>query len=301
MRRSVRDTRCHVPDYYNRVIRSTYDCFWNSQPDAVVHNLPLVIMYSGYSVWPPGHAFERARSDIFAVELVVGGGAEMTQGGRKHTVVPGQAFLLHKAQSHRFATGQAGRLAKRMVVIEGIMLEIVLRALELESTDVITLQHPGRLAQLIKQANRLSGNRGENCMWQISLLAYEILLELAKNRLYKDLPTSVALALNFMSSNIESNLSLADIARRSGLSVFHFSRLFHKSMNTPPMTFFHRQKMAFARNLLANSTLLVKEIAAILGYDDPLYFSAQFTKSEGISPRAFRERQRGSWWSPSEE
>lgn len=287
-----------LPRYYDRVIRSSYDCFWNCQADSVVHNLPLVIMYSGYSRWPSGHAFERVNSDIFSVELVVGGSAELIQDGRRHEIGPGSAFLLHKSQNHRFATGASGCLSKRMVVIEGIMLDIILRSLGLDTIDCVTLSEPSRLADLIKRANVLSGLRDSNYMWQLSLLAYEILLELSKNVLYRDLPMSVALALDYMNRHIEESISLSDIAGRSGLSVYHFARLFQKSMKTPPMTFFHRQKMAFACNLLANSSLLVKEIAAILGYDDPLYFSAQFTKLQGVSPRAYRERSARQWWSP---
>ncbi len=289
------------PSYFQRVIRSSHDRFWNCQADSFVHNLPLVIMYSGYSLWPTNHSFERARSDIFAVELVVGGNADLQQDTRHMVVSPGEAFLLHKGHRHRFSTGPAGRLNKRMVVIEGIMLEIVLRSLGLESIDVVRLERPGRLAGLIKQVNRLSGSRGENYMWQLSLLAYEILLELAKNVLYLEVPTSVSLALNYMNRNVEKNLTLPEIAARSGVSMYHFSRLFQKSMKTPPMTFFHRQKMTFARNLLANSTLLVKEIAALLGYDDPFYFSAQFTRYEGVSPRAYRSRHRQTWWAPGEQ
>jgi AraC-like DNA-binding protein len=35
--------------------------------------------------------------------------------------------------------------------------------------------------------------------------------------------------------------------------------------------------------------LSIKEIAAEVGFDDPFYFSVQFRKRLGKSPRAFRE------------
>jgi len=289
-----------LPDYYSRAIRSGADTFWNCQADSFIHNLPLVIMYCGHSTWPADHYYERKVSDVFVVEMVTAGNAILKQGTRTFTVNPGEVFLLRKGEYHRFTTGPAGFLHKRMAIIDGIMLDIVLRSLGLEEMDVVRLEHPGRLAGLLRRSNRLLGSREENYMWEVSLLAYEILLEIGRNTLYRDIPTSVSLALNYMNRHVEKNLTLADIAKRSGLSVFHFSRLFSKSMKTPPMTFFQRQKMTFARNLLANSTLQVKEIAAILGYQDPWYFTAQFTKYEGMPPREYRKGHRGVWAAPQE-
>jgi AraC family transcriptional regulator of arabinose operon len=40
--------------------------------------------------------------------------------------------------------------------------------------------------------------------------------------------------------------------------------------------------------LLDSTEHSVKAIAAQLGYDDPLYFSRLFSKTIGLSPRAYR-------------
>ena len=47
-------------------------------------------------------------------------------------------------------------------------------------------------------------------------------------------------------------------------------------------------KMEHACHLLDTSQMSVKEVAASLGYEDQLYFSRVFSKTIGLSPRAYR-------------
>jgi AraC family transcriptional regulator, arabinose operon regulatory protein len=122
------------------------------------------------------------------------------------------------------------------------------------------------------------------------MLAYEILLELGQSGMKTHIPLEVARALSYMSSNINRNMSLEEIAQASGVSMFHFSRMFQKSMQHSPMSFFFQQKMTLAQTLLKNTELLIKEIAVFLGYDDPFYFSARFRKFTGHSPREYRRQ-----------
>jgi hypothetical protein len=183
---------------------------------------------------------------------VVSGGVQLVQSGRRQRVGPGEAFILRKGEPHRFATATEGFVHKRMVIIEGIMLEVVLQSLGLHTVDRIVLPRPRYFESLLRKSTKLVGSRDDNRMWDISLLAYTILLELSKGVLYRDIPEGVALAVEFMNRNMEKNLSLKDIAQRSGLSVYHFSRLFSRTLKVPPMAFFNQQKMTFACNLLAN-------------------------------------------------
>jgi AraC-like DNA-binding protein len=47
-------------------------------------------------------------------------------------------------------------------------------------------------------------------------------------------------------------------------------------------------RMDSARYLLTHQRQSVKQTAAALGFENPLYFSKQFRKSAGVSPRAYR-------------
>jgi len=52
-----------------------------------------------------------------------------------------------------------------------------------------------------------------------------------------------------------------------------------------------RLRMKHARTLLLENRLPVKQIAEQVGYANALYFSSEFRRNCGMSPREFRRKQ----------
>jgi AraC-like DNA-binding protein len=184
-----------------------------------------------------------------------------------------------------------------MVLIQGVMLDLILQSLDLLDTHVVSCQNFASLHKLFKRATRISAEGKiadpDDAAWELSSLAYEILLSVARNKVEEKVPPQIRQSMTFMLHNLDKPLSLEQIAAKSGMSMFHFSRRFREAAGSPPLTYFMHQKMRLAQNLLKNSNMLVKEIATVLGYNDPLYFSAQFKKFRGISPREYRLQKSG--------
>jgi AraC family transcriptional regulator, arabinose operon regulatory protein len=92
----------------------------------------------------------------------------------------------------------------------------------------------------------------------------------------------------YMIQHLNHPLQVDWLARRANTSTSHFFVLFKRWAGFSPIDFFIRLRMLHAERLLAATRMSVKEIAASLGYNDPLYFSRLFKSICGIAPSGYR-------------
>jgi AraC-like DNA-binding protein len=251
---------------------------------------PFAITAGVVSRWGPGDAFRREKRDTLSLSLVTCGSARFEQEGRRGEVLRGQVFLAHKGSSQRFETGDAGYLHKRSLILEGPLLSELVASLRLGDIDVATPRDEPGMARLFREAYRLLRTKADTRSLELPSLALRILLVLAESRA-PDYPLPLRLAMRHLDAHLHRPMTVAEIARVAGLSVRHCARLFRKHLNCSPLEFCLRQRMALAQSLLANTNQPVKQIAAEVGYDDQLYFSAQFRRRLGMSPSVFRQRR----------
>lgn len=251
---------------------------------------PVTIVGAVVSRWGPGDQFLRLKRDTLSLSLVTLGNAFFEQEERQGLVEKGQIFLARKGCSQTFQTGDEGVMHKRSLIMEGPALDMLVGSLHLGEVDVVTPRNVPKVAGLFREAYRLLRDRPEEMAVEVSAQAYRILLALAESRVL-DYPVSLRRAMQYVEANIHRVMTVADIAHAAGLSVRHGTRLFHQHLACSPMEFCIRQRMALAQNMLVNTNQPVKYIAAALGYDNQLYFSATFRRRVGVSPTGYRRKR----------
>jgi AraC-like DNA-binding protein len=224
----------------------------------------------------------------FAIELVTAGNAVVVQNGKQFIIGPGEVFLLHNYADRLWKTGSAGFLHKRSVQIDGPALDLLLRTTNLINFTRIKPKDPHKLAQLFKTANRLLGLQERGYQEALMELAFKIILEVSAPIRSFDYPRAITTALDMMNDRLQTTVSLTELAKAAFVSKGYLSRLFHKHFSMAPLSLYIRLKIERAKTLLANRDLSVKQIAEMCGYDDPYFFSRQFKKFAGFSPRAYR-------------
>ena len=97
-------------------------------------------------------------------------------------------------------------------------------------------------------------------------------------------------AIEYMNKNLNLKLSLNQISKEAGYSPTYFTTLFKKETNYSPLSYFSHLKIVKACEFLDYTRIKVKEISFTLGYTDPYYFTKDFKKKMGKSPRQYRKR-----------
>jgi len=100
----------------------------------------------------------------------------------------------------------------------------------------------------------------------------------------------VSQSINFMLENISRKFRLDELANEVKLSASHYSRIFLARTGHSPIDYFIQLKIQRACRLLDRNVQSIVEVAREIGFEDQFYFSRQFKKVMGISPREYRKR-----------
>lgn len=95
-------------------------------------------------------------------------------------------------------------------------------------------------------------------------------------------------AISHLESNIQQDLNLDELAEIAHMSRRSFLRVFHSATGTSPLAWILSQRVQRASVLLRQSGRHITEIAFDCGFNDSNYFSRQFKKHMGLSPREYR-------------
>ena len=98
-------------------------------------------------------------------------------------------------------------------------------------------------------------------------------------------------AVRYFHENYHKQISIEDYANEHAMSVSWFIRNFKEYTSTTPTQYILSLRISNAQSLLEGTSMNVAEVANIVGYENPLYFSRVFKKAVGMSPSDFRKHQ----------
>lgn len=95
-------------------------------------------------------------------------------------------------------------------------------------------------------------------------------------------------ARDLIDANLAGPISLQGLADEAGMSPFHFARAFKAATGLAPHQYLIARRIDAAKALLRTTALPVAEIAFRVGWENPSKFSAQFKRTVGATPAAWR-------------
>ena len=287
---------------------------WPLQPGAIrffvphfaVHNLaqhPLsrdLYMHGvGYYPKATGHRMTRVQHEDNLLLYCSAGRGTVETGPQRLAVGKGDLVVLPQGLPHHYETDPQDPWSLYWVHFAGSHSQGFLDHLALPPQTVVVPvgQHPKLIADFdALMSVRATGynmnafiHTSQVLKQMLSYLAMLITRQVRQSGHHIDLEAIQSL----MEENLYGELDLEALAAKAHLSKFHFSKRYKALTGYSPIQHFIHLKMERACYLLDVSSQSVQAVAAQLGYEDAHYFSRLFRKVTGVSPRQYRQLERG--------
>ncbi len=252
----------------------------------------------GYYPHARGHRMQRPRHDDNLLLYCVDGAGTLEAGGEHYEVGAGDLMLLPQGLAHDYAAAPGMPWSIYWVHFQGVSSRVFMEYLGYREGRAVV--NAGVAPPLLASFNSLLAVRRTgyssrafiNAANQLRHLLTQFALETSRSRAQHQGNFDLDSIQAFMQDNIHEPLELEDLAAVAHLSRFHFSNRYKAVTGYSPIKHFLHMKIEYACQLLDSTELSVKAIAAELGYSDPLYFSRLFSRTMGMSPRAYRNSVR---------
>ena len=96
--------------------------------------------------------------------------------------------------------------------------------------------------------------------------------------------------VGFCSEHFAEELSLEMLESELHLSKYYISHLFSGKLGIRFNDYINSLRISHACRLLRREDMQITEIAGLVGFEDPFYFSRIFARHIGCSPKAYRKR-----------
>lgn len=250
--------------------------------------------------------------DFCELVIVTRGSAMHWLEGKEFPVTAGDVFLLQGQQHHYFHNRQdldlinimydpdkvglpENELRKMPGYCAMFMLEPSYRRQHRFASRLHLKRVP--LAQVERLADEMDRESNDASPgYEVALRAKLLELLVFLSRAYTRSETTEAHALlrvgnviGALENDCSKDWKLEDLMAIAHMSRSNLMRVFRKATGQTPIEYLIRLRIQKAMDLLRNTSLSITEIALDVGFNDSNYFTRQFRRVLGETPRAFRQ------------
>lgn len=278
------------PDFISRQVKGARRFYLDLAPS---RHVPLAVICGGLEHCARDYGIERNSFPYYAIEYVVQGRGELTLGASTHTLKAGVLFAYNPSTPHRITTDPHAPLIKYFVDFTGTRAARILKTCGLSGGAIAQVFPPDCVVALFEEFINAKSHPGlDGSEFYSKLLECLALKVGAVATPPKEAESQAFAAYLKCRSVIERDFlrlkSLEQIASVSGMDGAYICRLFRRFSHQSPYQYLLHLKINCAAAELQKSDILVKDLAAMVGFKDSFHFSRTFRKLLGSSPAQFR-------------
>lgn len=206
----------------------------------------------------------------------------------------GQVLAIPPGTPHEYGASDHAPWTIWWAHVTGAGVPALIEAAGFNDQPVVDVRNVLSIASLMDEALRyLESDDSQPSMIAASgAMTHALALVGAERRLdtSTSVEDSVLAVVDYLRAHSVTHVSRTELAHLVGLSESYLATLFHKATGMSILQYQTQQRMTLARELLDTTSLPIGTVAHTAGYADPLYFSRQFRRLNGMSPETYRSR-----------
>ena len=248
---------------------------------------------------PEDHFFDHRRGRILQAYQIIyisegAGQVELGHGKKPQKISSGQVFVLFPDVWHRYAPHPASGWTEHWVECKGNAFEMAERTGLLDTNrPLFRSPETQKLDRTFAEIHALAREDALGHQPELSMLALKLLAILAGPRTANETTTNrvVNTVRMLLLERASENRPMEEIAEELNVSYSNLRRTFRQQTGISMKDFQLDVRLQKAKDLLDNSDLSIKAIAAQLGFNSAFHFSNQFRKAVGCPPSEWRTRE----------
>lgn len=235
---------------------------------------------------------QKAKKPYYLFHYVCSGKGTFIQNGKKFELHAGEMFVIFPRCVVEYYPDKNAPWRYEWFSVSGRLADEFIRKSRITADSPVYQENKN--SRISEYIDDLVNKYLENDTVNLGCLAnlYFIFHELLENRSaglqearYKN--SYINEALMFMKYNLSTKIYIKDIAQSLNLHPSYFVWLFTETVGVSPKQYLIEYRIKTGARLLLSGEKKIKDVAKAVGYDDPLYFSREFRKVLGVSPRDY--------------
>ena len=243
--------------------------------------------------WSP-----RGRID-YQLLFIASGKTHFYIGGKDQVVTAGHMVLFQPKEEQHYEYFGEDKPEVYWVHFTGSAVKEILRSYDIPLDEHIFFSGtPAAYTQLFKNMIEEFQTCRVGYKEMLEMNLRQLFMMIQRTRLEKPpiVTTAVQLEMDYARQYFHDHynepINIEEYALSRHTSISLFMRNFKKVFGVSPKQYILNIRMNNAQNLLESTDYTVAEIAAIVGYDNSLYFSRIYHKQKGQAPSDYRKRMK---------
>ena len=266
--------------------------YYNFSPSALARKHLLHAVCVGDFCYAAGYELQRDSFDSYLMEVILEGQVQIETEGELLTARAGQVALVDCNKPHRYASRTGWHAL--WVHFDGPAALGYFQLITRENGRVFATHRQQEIHAAIGGVYEMFHRRMPLSETQMALYLTQALTAMADPARPADANDRARLmdkAVACINQRIGAEPSVAELARMTGLSEYHFIRVFREIMGATPRQYIIANRMNHAKDLLKTTGLPVGEIGSMVGYASESMFTAAFRRTQGMAPSKYRSGQ----------